>query len=66
VYIHDLPPQFNADILGNCRHWHPWIDMCVNLENGGLGRPVDNTDAVFADEAWYGTNHFSLDVSTAG
>jgi xyloglucan galactosyltransferase MUR3 len=62
VYIHDLPPRFNADILANCRHWYPWMDMCVYLENGGLGRPVDNADGVFADEGWYATDHFGLDV----
>ncbi|CAD6209535.1 unnamed protein product [Miscanthus lutarioriparius] len=62
VYIHDLPPRFNADILANCRNWYPWIDMCVYLENGGLGRPVDNADGVFADEGWYATDHFGLDV----
>jgi hypothetical protein len=60
VYIHDLPPWFNADILGNCCHWYPWIDMCVYVENGDLGQPVDNADGVFVDEA-YG-HHFGLDV----
>ncbi|KAL5653465.1 hypothetical protein ACJX0J_038923, partial [Zea mays] len=22
-------------------HCYPWMDMCVYLENGGMGRPVD-------------------------
>ncbi|CAN6321491.1 unnamed protein product [Urochloa humidicola] len=62
VYIHDLPPRFNTDILGNCAHWYPWHNMCGYLENGGLGEPVDNTDGVFADEGWYATDHFGLDI----
>lgn len=30
-------------------HCYPWMDMCVYLENGGLGRPVDGADRAFAD-----------------
>ncbi|EAZ25554.1 xyloglucan galactosyltransferase KATAMARI1 homolog [Oryza sativa Japonica Group] len=62
VYIHDLPPRFNDDILRNCREWYQWINMCVYLSNGGLGEPVDNADGAFADEGWYATDHFGLDV----
>ncbi|KAL6649205.1 hypothetical protein ACP70R_013429 [Stipagrostis hirtigluma subsp. patula] len=62
VYIHDLPPRFNADILGNCHHWYPWMSMCWYLANGGLGQSVDNAEGVFADEGWYNTDHFGLDV----
>jgi xyloglucan galactosyltransferase MUR3 len=49
VYIHDLPPRFNEDILAQCRVWYPWINMCVYLANAGLGQPVNNSDGVFAD-----------------
>ncbi|XP_006649389.1 xyloglucan galactosyltransferase KATAMARI1 homolog [Oryza brachyantha] len=62
VYIHDLPARFNEDILRNCGEWYQWIDMCVYLGNGGLGEPVDNADGAFADEGWYATDHFGLDV----
>ncbi|XP_047083571.1 xyloglucan galactosyltransferase KATAMARI1 homolog [Lolium rigidum] len=62
LYIHDLPPRFNADILANCRHWYQWIDMCQYLANAGLGAPLDNADGAFADRGWYATDHFGLDV----
>ncbi|XP_048560783.1 xyloglucan galactosyltransferase KATAMARI1 homolog [Triticum urartu] len=62
LYVHDLPPRFNADILADCRHWYPWMDMCPYLVNGGLGAHLDNADGVFADEGWYATDHFGLDV----
>ncbi|XP_062209101.1 xyloglucan galactosyltransferase KATAMARI1 homolog [Phragmites australis] len=62
VYIHDLPPRFNADILATCHVWYPWMNMCKYLANGGLGERVDNADGVFADEGWYATDHFGLDV----
>ncbi|KAM0859619.1 hypothetical protein ACQ4PT_047078 [Festuca glaucescens] len=62
LYIHDLPPRFNADILANCLHWYQWIDMCQYLANAGLGAPLDNADGAFADRGWYATDHFGLDV----
>ncbi|TVU48406.1 hypothetical protein EJB05_08042, partial [Eragrostis curvula] len=62
VYIHDLPPRFNADILAQCHVWYPWHNMCSYLTNAGLGLPVNNSDGVFADQGWYATDHFGLDV----
>ncbi|CAM0870712.1 unnamed protein product [Alopecurus aequalis] len=62
LYIHDLPPRFNADILADCRNWYQWIDMCQYLANAGLGAPIDNSDGAFADRGWYATDHFGLDV----
>ena len=62
LYIHDLPPRFNADVLADCRHWYQWIDMCQYLANAGLGAPLDNSDGAFADDGWYATDHFGLDV----
>ncbi|CAM0870713.1 unnamed protein product [Alopecurus aequalis] len=62
LYIHDLPPRFNADVLADCRNWYQWIDMCQYLANAGLGAPIDNSDGAFADRGWYATDHFGLDV----
>jgi hypothetical protein len=64
LYIHDLPPRFNADILANCRHWYQWIDMCQYLANAGLGAPLDNADGAFADQGWYA--HSSRKRGTVG
>jgi hypothetical protein len=35
------PLREMEDSCANPRFRYPWMDMCVYLENGGLGRPVD-------------------------
>ncbi|CAN6322476.1 unnamed protein product [Urochloa humidicola] len=65
VYIHDLPPRFNADIIRDCRKTEDhWADMCRFLSNAGLGRPLsDRVDGVIRSEAgWYDTHQFALDA----
>ncbi|KAG2543551.1 hypothetical protein PVAP13_9NG752400 [Panicum virgatum] len=65
VYVHDLPPRFNADIIRDCRKYEDhWGDMCGVISNAGLGRPlVDRADGVITSEAgWYGTHQFALDA----
>uniref|UniRef100_A0ACD5WQH5 Uncharacterized protein n=1 Tax=Avena sativa TaxID=4498 RepID=A0ACD5WQH5_AVESA len=65
IYVHDLPPRFNADILRDCRKTKDhWPDMCGFVSNAGLGRPLaDPLDKVFTGKnGWYGTHQFALDA----
>ncbi|CAL5010586.1 unnamed protein product [Urochloa decumbens] len=65
IYVHDLPPRFNADIIRGCRKSEGhWGDICASLINAGLGLPLaDPTDGVITGEAgWYGTHQFGLDL----
>ncbi|KAF7045819.1 hypothetical protein CFC21_054889 [Triticum aestivum] len=67
VYVHDLPPRFNADILRDCQNTsdqYRWPDMCGFVSNAGLGRPLaDPLDGDFTgDNGWYGTHQFALDA----
>ncbi|CAM0870711.1 unnamed protein product [Alopecurus aequalis] len=65
IYVHDLPPRFNADILRDCRKTDDhWPDMCGFVSNAGLGRPLaDPLDTVFTGEdGWYATHQFALDA----
>jgi hypothetical protein len=41
VYMHDLPPRFNADILHGYGEMNGrWPDMCEQMSNAGLGMPL--------------------------
>uniref|UniRef100_A0A453E345 Uncharacterized protein n=1 Tax=Aegilops tauschii subsp. strangulata TaxID=200361 RepID=A0A453E345_AEGTS len=41
VYIHELPPRFNADMLGGCASTDGrWPNMCEQVSNAGLGQPL--------------------------
>ncbi|KAL6902346.1 hypothetical protein ACP4OV_005222 [Aristida adscensionis] len=67
VYVHDLPPRFNADIIRDCHKTEDhWGGMCDFVSNSGLGLPLaadDDADGVITGEGgWYGTHQFALDA----
>nr|TKV93528.1 hypothetical protein SEVIR_9G231500v2 [Setaria viridis] len=67
VYIHDLPSRFNEDILRGCgAAGRRWPDMCNDVSNGGLGRPLDGVAgdgaALTGANGWYATHQFALDA----
>ncbi|KAK2986342.1 hypothetical protein RJ640_026606 [Escallonia rubra] len=62
IYVHDLPPRFNEDMLKQCRSLSLWTNMCKFTTNAGLGPPLENTEGVFSNTGWYATNQFAVDV----
>nr|WLG17288.1 MUR3 [Vaccinium corymbosum] len=62
IYVHDLPPRFNEDMLKECRSLSVWTNMCKFTINGGLGPPLENVEGVFSDTGWYATNQFMVDL----
>lgn len=53
VYVYDLPPQFNSDLLRDCRHLNIYTDMCPYVTNRGLGRPMPGLG-----KPWFATHQF--------
>ncbi|KAL6968135.1 Xyloglucan galactosyltransferase mur3 [Sarracenia purpurea var. burkii] len=62
IYVHDLPPRFNEDMLKECKTLNLWVNMCKFTTNAGLGPPLENVEGVFSDSGWYATNQFAVDV----
>ncbi|XP_021763321.1 xyloglucan galactosyltransferase MUR3-like [Chenopodium quinoa] len=62
IYVHDLPPKFNDDMLKECRSLSLWTNMCKYTTNAGLGPPLENIEGVFSETGWYATNQFAVDV----
>ncbi|XAR61042.1 hypothetical protein NMG60_11034622 [Bertholletia excelsa] len=62
IYVHDLPPRFNENMLKECRSLSLWTNMCKFTTNAGLGPPLENVAGVFSDTGWYATNQFAVDV----
>jgi hypothetical protein len=62
IYVHDLPPRFNEDMLKECRSLSLWTNMCKFTTNAGLGPPLENIEGVFSNTGWYATNQFAVDV----
>ncbi|KAI4372804.1 hypothetical protein MLD38_010991 [Melastoma candidum] len=64
IYVHDLPPRFNAVLLLPCRMLTRVTDgnMCQYLQNAGLGPLVDDPEGLLSNGSWYKTNQFLLEV----
>ncbi|PRQ38393.1 putative exostosin [Rosa chinensis] len=66
IYIQgDLPDKFSKDFLDNCKSLTQGSDkhnMCPYLENFGFGPEINNSEGALANESWYSTKQFSLDV----
>ncbi|KAF8395129.1 hypothetical protein HHK36_019070 [Tetracentron sinense] len=62
IYVHNIPNQFNYDMLKNCSSLSEWTDMCRFVSNSGLGPPLVNSKRVFSGTGWFRTNQFALEV----
>ncbi|GJN09104.1 hypothetical protein PR202_ga27079 [Eleusine coracana subsp. coracana] len=62
IYVHELPPRFNEDMIRDCKKLSVWTNMCRFMTNDGLGPPLGNEEGVFSSTGWYATNQFSVDV----
>lgn len=66
VFVYDLPPLFNSEIVRNCEEINPWSSRCDALSNGGFGRTAaaDVSGIVPANltSAWFWTDQFSLEL----
>uniref|UniRef100_A0A0D9XKC2 Uncharacterized protein n=1 Tax=Leersia perrieri TaxID=77586 RepID=A0A0D9XKC2_9ORYZ len=60
VYIQELPPKFNTDMVNNCATLFPWTDMCAFTANGGFGPPLHND--VFQETGWYNSDQYTADI----
>jgi len=57
VFVYDLPPKFNKDILARCSDILPWASLCDLLNNEGMGKPVPELG-----KGCYTTYQFSLEI----
>ncbi|XP_073125568.1 xyloglucan galactosyltransferase XLT2-like [Henckelia pumila] len=65
VYIYDLPPMLNEDLLQNCHEIDPWSSRCNAVSNDGFGPPAVGLDDVVPRNltpAWYWTDMYSAEV----
>ncbi|XP_062205785.1 xyloglucan galactosyltransferase KATAMARI1 homolog [Phragmites australis] len=62
VYMYDLPPRFNDEIVRDCSKLDPGTDMCPYVVNCGMGKALGDEGGVFSGRGWYDTHQFMLDV----
>lgn len=66
VYVYDLPPVFNNELLHNCSSLEPWSTRyCDAVLNGGFGQRAIELIGVVPERqapAWYWTDQFMSEV----
>jgi hypothetical protein len=68
IYVYDLPPEFNHDLVARCDRLWPWYSFCPYLSNGGMGRPASTVPAFSSVvpnttlPRWYNTDQFPLEI----
>lgn len=65
VYVYDIPPVFNRDLLAACDALDPWTSRCVGLSNAGFGPPAaanlkDVLPSLFLPH-WFATDQFNIE-----
>ncbi|XP_040384437.1 xyloglucan galactosyltransferase KATAMARI1 homolog [Oryza brachyantha] len=63
VYVQELPPRFNTDMVKNCAALFPWRDMCKFTANGGFGPQMSGGgNGVFQETGWYNSDKYTVDI----
>ncbi|KAI4303510.1 hypothetical protein MLD38_039128 [Melastoma candidum] len=56
MFVYDLAPKFNKDLMAQCNDMVSWMDLCKHMVNGGLGQPMPRLG-----NHWYQTHQYSLE-----
>ncbi|XP_058106492.1 probable xyloglucan galactosyltransferase GT20 [Magnolia sinica] len=56
IFVYDLPPKFNRDLVNQCGDMLPWMNFCKYLTNDAMGEPIPELG-----NGWYQTHQYSLE-----
>ncbi|KAL3525649.1 hypothetical protein ACH5RR_014021 [Cinchona calisaya] len=66
VYVYDLPPMFNKELVKNCSDLDPWKSKCPAVSNDGFGPNATATLVGTVPEeltqSWWWTDMFSGEI----
>ncbi|KAL2493683.1 glycosyltransferase 18 [Forsythia ovata] len=65
IYVYDLPPVLNKELLESCTDLDPWSSRCNAVSNGGFGPRATGLDGVVPKNlspAWYWTDMYAAEV----
>lgn len=65
IYVYDIPPQFNKELITDCSVLYPWVSRCGALSNGGFGPPAADLAGIVPDSllsSWFSTDQFSAEL----
>ncbi|KAL6006723.1 hypothetical protein ACLOJK_032216 [Asimina triloba] len=56
IFVYDLPPKFNEDLVGQCREILTWTNFCKYLTHDAMGEPIRKLG-----KGWHNTHQYSLE-----
>ncbi|KAI5064526.1 hypothetical protein GOP47_0021196 [Adiantum capillus-veneris] len=62
VYVYDLPPMYNQDIVANCTALNVYTDMCDTLLNNGLGPSLGDASPLGQVGSWFRSDQFTAEI----
>ncbi|CAM8904340.1 unnamed protein product [Rhodiola kirilowii] len=66
IYVYELPPAFNHEIVQHCNELNPWSSRCEILQNNGFGKSATRELADTIPErvvsSWYSTDQFVSEI----
>ncbi|KAF7020330.1 hypothetical protein CFC21_033446 [Triticum aestivum] len=64
VYMYDLPPRFNADLVSGCRRVSASSDVCKDVSHDGFGPPITGggEGGSLPEQGAYDTDQFMLSI----
>ncbi|KAJ0974587.1 hypothetical protein J5N97_016552 [Dioscorea zingiberensis] len=65
IYVYDLPPEFNSELIAGCDRLNPWTSRCSALSNSGLGPPAADLSGIVPAAllpTWFNTDQFSAEI----
>ncbi|KAJ0968664.1 hypothetical protein J5N97_025581 [Dioscorea zingiberensis] len=65
VYVYDLPPTYNRELIRECDNLTPWRSLCDQLSNSGFGPKATNLNGIIPDSllsSWHTTDQFAAEL----
>ncbi|KAH0465455.1 hypothetical protein IEQ34_005558 [Dendrobium chrysotoxum] len=65
LYVYDIPPKFNKELITDCSGLNPWVSRCDALSNGGFGARAADLAGIVPDSlmsSWFSTDQFIAEL----
>ncbi|XAR51329.1 hypothetical protein NMG60_11005929 [Bertholletia excelsa] len=65
VFVYDLLPMFNQDLVNNCDKLDPWMSKCPGVSNDGCGARASEFDAIVPENlspTMYWTDYYMGEI----
>ncbi|KAH7431254.1 hypothetical protein KP509_08G039400 [Ceratopteris richardii] len=62
IYVYDLPPMFNEEIISDCISLNVFQNVCNTLLNDGLGPSLGDASPLGQNASWFMSDQFTSEI----